>query len=59
MENQMRLATLPISDELHDRCFIFKISEDPNLLERLKSVEIFEVFTPLKEFCKDQYKVTF
>ena len=59
MQNQISPATLTTSDELHDKCFIFKILEDPSLQERLKHVEKFEVFTPLKEFCKDQLKVTF
>ena len=44
------------SDKRDDAIFIFKISNDPSLSQKLKTVEIPEVFTPLKEFFKHQYE---
>ena len=55
MENQMRQPT--INDDLQDKVFIFKISNNPSLSEKLKTVEIPEVFTPLKEFFNHQLQV--
>ena len=46
-----------ISDDLQDKVFVFKISNDPSLTEKLKTVEIPEVFTPLNEFFKDELQV--
>ena len=46
-----------ISDELQDSVFIFKISDNPSLSEKLKNVEIPEVFTPFKTFFKDELQV--
>ena len=57
MENQMSQTRSMYSEELRDSVFIFKISNDPRLAEKLKNVEKPEVFTPLKEFCNDQIKV--
>ena len=47
-----------VSDEFRDIVFIFKISNDPKLSEKLKNVEKPDVFTPLKEFCNNQIKVS-
>ena len=55
MESQMSQNF--ISDELQDKVFVFKISKDPSLSEKVKKVEIPEVFTPLKEFSKHQLQV--
>ena len=57
MENLMSLIRSIVSEVRRDRVFIFKISDDPRLAEKLKNVEKPEVFTPLKEFCNDQIKV--
>ena len=57
MGNQTSQTRSIVSDERHDEVFIFKISEDPSLSEKLKTVEIPEVFTPLKEFFKHQLQV--
>ena len=46
-----------INDDLQDKVFIFKISNNPSLSEKLKTVEIPEVFTPLNEFLKDELQV--
>ena len=56
MESQQPMPF--ISDESHDRVFVFKISEDPNLLEKLKNVEIKQVFSSLMDFCIGEIKVS-
>ena len=59
MENQTSQATSLITDEFHDLVFIYKISNDLSLSERLKNTtKILEVFTPLKNFCTDLIKVS-
>ena len=55
MENQMRQLT--ISDDLQDKVFVFKISNNPSLSEKLKTVEIPEIFTPLKKFFRKELQV--
>ena len=55
MENQIRQLT--ISDDLQDKLFVFKISNDPSLSQKLKTVEIPEVFTPLKKFFREELQV--
>ena len=57
MENRMNQTRSIISDELSDSVFIVKISNDPSLTEKLKTVEVPEVFTPLKKFFKHQLQV--
>ena len=57
MENQVSQTRLVISDDLHDKVLLFKISEDLSLSERLKNIDIVEVFTSLKEFLVDDLKV--
>ena len=56
MENQMR--QLKISDKLEDKVFVFKISNDPSLLEKLKNIEKPEVFSSVMEHCTDELKVS-
>ena len=55
MENQTSQPT--ISDDLQDKVFVFKISNDPSLSEKLKNIEKQEVFSPLVEHCNDELKV--
>ena len=55
MENQTSQPT--ISDDLQDKVFVFKISNDPSLSEKLKNVEKHDVFTSLVEHCTDELKV--
>ena len=54
--NQIRSV---VSEELKDSVVIFKISDDPRLAEKLKNVEKPDVFTPMKDFCNNQIKVSF
>ena len=46
------------SNKLHDDVFVFKILNDLNLTEKLKTVEVEEVFTSLNDFCSDELKVS-
>ena len=48
-----------ISDEDYDRVFVYKLYNNPMLLESLKSIESSEVFTPLEDLCTDELKVCF
>ena len=59
MGNQMSQITfnLTISDELFDSVFIYKLFNNPNLLESLKCIEKSEVFTSLEAFCINELKV--
>ena len=57
MGNQVSQTRLIISDDLHDKVLLFKILQDLSLSERLKNIDIFEVFTSLKEFLVDELKV--
>ena len=56
MESQQPMPF--ISDESHDRVFVFKISEDPSLSEKLKNVEMTQVLSSLMEFCFGEHKVS-
>ena len=51
------MRQLTINDDLQDKVFVFKISNDPGLSEKLKNVEKSEVFLPLMEYCTDEVKV--
>ena len=46
-----------ISNELLDHVVIYKLFNNPSLLEGLKRIERPEVFTALKTFCIDELKV--
>ena len=58
MEYQTSQSTSTNTDDLQDKIFIYKLSNDPKLLENLKTIETHDVFTSLKEFCNDQLKVS-
>ena len=45
------------SDELHDKVFIFKVFNNPGLLESLKSINQHQVYLDLKNFCSEEIKV--
>ena len=57
MENQMSQTRSINTDELHDNVFVFKISNNPSMLESLKTVENPEVFYSLNDFFNDEVKV--
>ena len=49
MENQMSHTISTVSDEDYDEVFVFKLFNNPSLLDSLKSIERPEIFSPLKE----------
>ena len=60
MENNTLIETIStISDEDFDRVFVYKLYNNPKLLESLKRIESYEVFTPLEDLCTDELKVCF
>ena len=55
MDNQMTIST--ISDALYDDIIIYKLFNNPTLLESLKRIERPKVFTAIEEFYVDNLKV--
>ena len=55
MENQMTIST--ICDEFYDDVIIYKLFNNPTLLESLKRIESVKLFKTLKPFCSNELKV--
>ena len=49
--------TTTTTNELHDKVFIFKVFNNPGLLESLKSINQHQVYLDLKNFCSEEIKV--
>ena len=47
------------TSRIYDRVFIYKLFNNPMMLENLKRIESYEVFTSLKEFCTEELNVCF
>ena len=54
----MSQSTSTTTDEFQDKIIIYKLFNDPKLLESLKTIGTHDVFSSLKEFCSDQLKVS-
>ena len=51
------MSILTISDELHDDVIIYKLFNNPTLLETLKRFENIEIIIAVEPFCFGELKV--
>ena len=57
MESQLSSIISNIYDEASDSLFVYKLFNNPSLLESLINIGTSEIFTTLEPFCNDELQV--